>query len=69
MTTLASTIASALSSALSSDSSGLVAGLLHQSTSAQGLDFTKKTMTTTWFASNQATGITLEAQGWTIIPG
>jgi hypothetical protein len=65
-------IITAITTALQSGNTGLattLTQLLHVGSSQQGLDFKNKTMTTTWYSSNQATAISLVASGWTIIPG
>lgn len=65
-------VVAAITSALNAGNGGLaseLATLLHIGNTTQGLDFTKKTMTTTWYSANQATAIGLVAAGWTILPG
>jgi len=67
---LVTAIASAISAAITSPTTGtLAASIFHTGAVAQGLDFSKKTMTTTWYAANQSSGIMLAAEGWSIIPG
>lgn len=65
-------VVTAITTALQSGNTGLattLTQLLHVGSSQQGLDFKNKTMTTTWYSSNQTTAISLVASGWTIIPG
>lgn len=70
--TIEADVQAAITAALGSGNNGLassLAQLLHIGSTTQGLDFSKKTMTTTWYQANETTAITLVAAGWTIIPG
>ena len=72
--TIETDVLSAITTALSAGNGSVassLAQLLHIGTaqSNAGLDFSKKTMTTTWYSANSTTAITLIASGWTIIPG
>jgi hypothetical protein len=65
-------VVTAIEGALSSGNTTLASQLgtlLHVGSTTTGLDFTKKTMTTTWYNSNQSAAIPLVAGGWTIVPG
>jgi hypothetical protein len=65
-------VVAAIQSALSSGNTPLASELgtlLHVGSTTTGLDFAKKTMTTTWYNSNQSAAIPLVAAGWTIVPG